>query len=162
MIVELAIPADQFRLDLRPRIHAKPLHPGVVLSLPSTRVGPLRYATDVFTAWADNLRAVALGLEALRRVERYGIARSGEQYTGFRALPSGASSQPRSEADCLLLLSEHSGMPVSAATPPEGIELAYRAAAKRLHPDRGGDSQAFQNLQDAMRLLRGRPAGGAR
>jgi hypothetical protein len=34
--------------------------------------------------WQDNLRAVALGLEALRRVERYGIAQRGEQYAGWR------------------------------------------------------------------------------
>ena len=162
MVVELAIPADQFRIDGRPRVHARPEHPGVVLSLPNSRVGPLRYATDVFTDWRENLRGIALGLQALRRVERYGIARHGEQYTGFRALPVGDAGRPLSEADCLLLLSEHSGMPVSANTPPEDIELAYRAAVKRLHPDRGGHTGAFQHLQDAIRLLRGRPTGGTR
>ena len=51
--------------------------------------GPLKYATDVFDHWHANLRAIALGLEALRKVERYGITQRGEQYTGFRTWNSG-------------------------------------------------------------------------
>jgi hypothetical protein len=127
-------------------------------------VGPLRYATDVFTTWTDNLRAVALGLEALRRVERYGISRRGEQYAGFRALPTGEDTGPPGEAEALRLLAEHSGITLTAASRPEIVEAAYRAAVKRVHPDRGGDTRTFQRLQDAIRILRGgqhpnRPGG---
>ena len=32
-----------------------------------------------------NLRSIALGLKALRAVDRYGVSRRGEQYAGFRA-----------------------------------------------------------------------------
>ena len=45
----------------------------------------LVYATDCCDFWQHNLRSIALGLEALRAVDRYGISRRGEQYAGFRA-----------------------------------------------------------------------------
>lgn len=45
----------------------------------------LVYATDVCEFWQHNIRSIALGLEALRAVDRYGISRRGEQYAGFRA-----------------------------------------------------------------------------
>jgi hypothetical protein len=38
-----------------------------------------------------NLRAIALGLEALRKVERYGIAERGQQYAGFAQIGAGTA-----------------------------------------------------------------------
>lgn len=95
--LEVAIPAgDAWRLDGRPRAHARADHPGVVLSFTSRALRKeLRYATDRFAAWQDNLRAIALGLEALRKVERYGIANRGEQYAGWAQLTSGGPDPVR-------------------------------------------------------------------
>lgn len=45
----------------------------------------LIYATDCCVFWQHNVRSIALGLESLRAVDRYGITRRGEQYAGFRA-----------------------------------------------------------------------------
>lgn len=45
----------------------------------------LVYATDACQFWQHNVRSIALGLEALRAVDRFGISRRGEQYAGFRA-----------------------------------------------------------------------------
>jgi hypothetical protein len=45
----------------------------------------LVYATDVCEFWQHNVRSIALGLEALRAVDRYGISKRGQQYAGFRA-----------------------------------------------------------------------------
>ncbi len=144
-VMEVAIPPEQFRIDGRPRATAKASHPGVVLSLPRTSVGPLRYATDRYTTWQENLRAIALGMEALRRVERYGITRRGEQYTGFRAIESGDIT---SREDALAFLTRHA--------PGAGSDQdRYRVAARRLHPDAGGDPEEFKRLQAAMRILRG-------
>lgn len=67
-------------------------HVGCVVHLVGSRFGDLRYACDTFGKWEANLRAVALGLEALRKVERYGIARRGEQYAGGRPTGSRASA----------------------------------------------------------------------
>lgn len=53
----------------------------------------LVYATDACQFWQHNVRSIALGLEALRAVDRFGISRRGEQYAGFRAaLPARAGS----------------------------------------------------------------------
>lgn len=156
-VLEVAIDPSQFRIDGRPRVTAKADHPGVVLSLPHTDHGPLRYATDRFVTWQENLRAVALGLEALRRVERYGITRRGEQYIGFAALPPGrgaGDAGPMTRAHALAFLSEHGGVPLTAATSDDDIDRAYRRAARVLHPDRGGDASLFHALQDAMAVLR--------
>jgi hypothetical protein len=51
-----------------------------------------QFAVDVFPTWQANLRAITLGLEALRRVQRYGIVKEDEQYTGFKALTSGRTT----------------------------------------------------------------------
>jgi hypothetical protein len=51
-----------------------------------------QFAVDMFPSWQDNLRAIALGLEALRKVERYGIANRGEQYAGWAQLTAGGPS----------------------------------------------------------------------
>jgi hypothetical protein len=52
----------------------------------------LVYATDACVYWQHNVRSIALGLEALRAVDRYGITRKGEQYAGFRAALSAGSA----------------------------------------------------------------------
>lgn len=152
-VLEVAIEPGQFRIDGRPRATARASHPGVVLSLPTTSVGPLRYATDRYQTWQDNLRAIALGMEALRRVDRYGITRRGEQYAGFRAIESTPSDDLRRSFH-LKFLANAAGWPVVPMT-PDDIELAYRQAAKRLHPDAGGSTEQFQRLQASISILRG-------
>lgn len=49
-----------------------------------------QFAVDTFTSWEDNLRAIVLGMEALRKVARYGIVKGNEQYTGWRQLTAKA------------------------------------------------------------------------
>jgi hypothetical protein len=115
--LEIAIEPEMFRLDGRPRAGAKASHPGVVLSFKSLALGKdLRYATDRFWSWQDNLRAVALGLEALRKVERYGIANRGEQYAGWAQLPAGGPSADRGRD----LIRQYGGVvPALRATHPD-------------------------------------------
>lgn len=146
-VMEVAIDPGQFRIDGRPRARAAAIHPGVVLSLPMTSVGPLRYATDRFLTWQDNLRAIVLGMEALRKVERYGITRRGEQYAGFRALPPGGDTGPMTPEQARNFLHVHGAGHTT-------VEAQYRAAAKNLHPDKGGNTEDFQRLQRAMGVLR--------
>lgn len=79
------------RQDGQPRANVRAhVHPGVELSFKSREHGQLTYATDQFTEWQDNVRAIALSLEALRAVERYGVSK-GRQYTGFALLEAGPS-----------------------------------------------------------------------
>jgi len=125
--LQIAVGEEDIRLDGQIRAAARPSHPGVIVSFES-RHGSLVYATDVFDRWQDNVRAIALGLEALRRVDRYGIARSGEQYAGWKQLAAGDS--PRAVYD-------------------RGAELVHRhgsvhAALKATHPDHGGTADELR------------------
>jgi hypothetical protein len=128
-----------------------------VLSFEST-YGPLMYATDKFTIWRDNLRAIALGLEALRKVERYGITRSGEQYTGFRALEASSSTTVEDAARTMAAFTDDEwkwdDLLVEVGTlGKEWTRQAYRTAAKRRHPDVGGSHSDWLRLEEAYRLL---------
>lgn len=138
VVIEIDVDETMIRLDGWPRADARPASPAVVLSFES-RYGPLRYATDVFRSWQDNLRAIALGLEALRRVDRYGITRRGEQYTGWRQLTAGAGSGPFTKEEAAAVIARH------------GVSVA--AALKATHPDHGGDPDEFARVQRARELL---------
>jgi hypothetical protein len=133
VVVELAVGEDDIRRDGLPRVHARPAHPGVVVSFTS-RWGPMRVATDRFDAWQDNLRAIALGLESLRRVDRYGISRSGEQYTGWRQLEAGNGSGDVERGRQLI---HKYG--------------TFREALKAVHPDHGGTNADVQAVIAARR-----------
>lgn len=128
IVIQVALREDQIRSDGWPKQgHAQPPNPGVVLAFDS-RHGPLKYATDRFHRYEDNVRAIALGLEALRKVDRYGISTRGEQYAGWKALPSGHSDMGLAERGAALV-EEHGSI---------------RAALKATHPDVGGDAEDFR------------------
>lgn len=133
-VIELALTEREIRLDGWPRAEARPSHPGVVISFDSKH-GPLRYGTDAFPHWQANVRAVALGLEALRKVDRYGIGKRGEQYQGWRQLTAG---------------------PAMTATEAQELLDSYggeRKALQASHPDTGGSSEEFQKVQGAREVL---------
>ena len=163
-VIQLALTESDIRNDGLPRAHARPTHPGVIVAFDSKH-GPLKYATDRYgdsgydrPGWHANLRAIALGLEALRKVDRYGIAQRGEQYTGWKALGSGIAMPSMSVEDAAQFLADSAGVGEAAASVVSSAlnrAAAYRMAAKRLHPDLGGDPQAFLRLQEALRVLEG-------
>lgn len=132
IIIGCGLREQDIRNDGWPRANAQtPAHPGVEVSF-STRHGRLVYATDVCERWEHNVRAVALGLEALRAVDRHGITRRGEQYAGFKALGAG-----RSDGDVergRRLIEQHGS-----------VHAALHAA----HPDHGGSDQDFRDVQAA-------------
>jgi hypothetical protein len=146
----VAIPADQFRLDGKPRAQAKAEHPGVILSLDS-RHGHLSYPCDTFLTWQDNLRAVVLALESLRRVDRYGVSRHGEQYRGYAAIESGPTAWTgldQAWAD----LERISG--VSADAVKAKPRAALRIAKRNAHPDTGGSRGEWEIVTITERVLR--------
>lgn len=151
----VAIPAgDMWRLDGRPRAHAVATHPGVIFSLDSKH-GHLSYPCDSFTTWQDNLRAIALALEALRKVDRYGVTKRGEQYRGFLALEATAAPAGFATADAALrwLIDFTSWTPTfpGGEVPPRAV---LRAAQRRAHPDAGGGAATFQRVSLAEAKLR--------
>jgi hypothetical protein len=134
---------EDLRLDGMPRAGARtPQHPGVRIAFDSKH-GPLTYATDAYEIWQHNVRAIALGLEALRAVDRYGITRTGEQYKGWRQIEA-PPGEPTTLEQARRLIDSYGG----------------RAAAfKATHPDRGGDVEDYHRVQAALRILSGQ--GGA-
>lgn len=150
----VVLQADFRERDLRadgwPRADARtPQHPGVILSFES-RVGPQRYATDAHDFWQHNVRGIALGLEALRAVDRYGITRSGEQYAGWKQLTAGSGIT--TEAAALHLIGRLAAVPMSELRQPDR-RRAYRHALIRAHPDNGGTSELLAEVRDAGRVL---------
>jgi hypothetical protein len=143
--------ANDLRRDGALRAQAKIEHPGVRLSFESKH-GPLTYSTDAFDgtytrpAWQQNLRAIALGLEALRKVDRYGIARSGEQYRGWRAIEAGGELGP------LAVLRQWAALYTDAV--PDERHALTRAARIGSHPDKhDGDHAPFRAVQAALHEL---------
>ena len=151
IVLQVAMTEQDFRIDGYPRAQAKAEHPGVILSLES-RHGALSWPCDTFTTWQDNVRAIALAMEALRKVDRYGVTKRGEQYTGWKALPPGsgapASHMTRDEALAL----------VKDLTPPskrdEPVERLVRWAKIGAHPDRhDGDHALAYKVDEAAKVL---------
>lgn len=129
LVIQLALQESDIRRDGLPRADSRPAHPGVILAFRSKH-GPLQYATDEFSDWQSNLRAVALGLEALRKVDRYGVSKRGEQYAGWKALPAPTSSADRGRR----LIEQHGG---------------EKQALRATHPDHGGNPEDFHAVQAA-------------
>lgn len=89
VVMGVGLEERDLRLDGTPRANVRAMsHPGVEISFDSRDHGRLTYATDQYWDWQDNVRAVALSLEALRAVDRHGVAK-GRQYTGFALLTAG-------------------------------------------------------------------------
>jgi hypothetical protein len=154
IVLQVAMREGDIRQDGYPRANAKAEHPGVILAFES-RHGPLSYAVDTYDDWQDNIRAIALALEALRAVDRYGVTRRGEQYRGWQAIEAPANGKMTAE-QAARFIAEQSGIRLDASEVRQhgGMRAdAYRAAARRLHPDAGGSHEAFTRLQEAKRVL---------
>lgn len=157
----LAIPAGGWRIDGKPRADAKTEHPGVIFSIDS-KFGHLSYPADRFTHWHDNLRAIALALEALRKVDRYGVTKRGEQYKGFLALEATAAPagfvDTEAAARFLAMIADmfiDPGLRMVAAYDADELRHILRKAQFRGHPDHGGDTEVFQRVSLAEAKLRG-------
>jgi hypothetical protein len=70
---------------------------GVIVSFESPK-GSISFPCDRYTDWKDNLRAIALSLEALRAVDRYGVTRGNEQYRGWTQIGNGNGKMDRASA----------------------------------------------------------------
>jgi hypothetical protein len=126
----------------------------VIVSFHSPK-GPLSFPCDTFDSWEDNLRAIALALEALRKVDRYGVTSNAEQYKGFAQLPapekSGANGfkTPAEAAHFIAQLMQSDWTQSNVLRGRESLDTAYKYAARKAHPDTGGSHESFVKLQAA-------------
>lgn len=144
VVIQVDVTEGELRRDGMLRANAKVDFPGVPVSFDS-RHGALTYATDRYEqrwyggppGWQANVRAIALALEALRAVDRYGVTGRGEQYRGWLAIEAGAG-RPTTREEAQALLDSYGGL---------------RAALKATHPDTGGSRADFERVQEARRVL---------
>lgn len=100
------------------------------------------FACDRWDRVKDNMRAIEKTIEAMRGIERWGASDMLERaFSAFEALPPPTRKTWR----------EILGFPPGAKPDRDVIELAFRSKAKTDHPDGGGSSEAFSELQDARR-----------
>ena len=142
------------RQDGYPYANARPRSPAVVLMFDSKH-GFQRFPCDTYDRWGDNMRAIALSLEALRSVNRWGVAKHGEQYRGWGRLPARASATMDLKAAAAFVAAA-AGEPYTAdglIAVSSTASMACRVAAKRLHPDVGGSPRDWQTFQEAKASL---------
>lgn len=159
VVLRLAVTPEQIRADGGVRANARISDPSVVLEFKSG-ADRLSFPCDRFNWWEDNVRAIALALEALRKVDRYGV-RSGRQYEGFKALPGGQPAAEPAQAvtiDAVFYrLEQLCRGDVSAyyiKIDVESARNAVRRAARYTHPDADtGSTAAFQELQQIKQVL---------
>jgi len=155
VVIQVDVTEADLRRDGMLRANAKVGFPGVKVSFDSKH-GPLTYATDEYAHWQANVRAVALSLQALRAVDRYGVSKSGEQYRGWTALPSGSPNGQMTADDAARLLAGYADSGVTAdhvLSDAEARRAAFRQASRRTHPDHGGNAEAFARVTAARDLL---------
>lgn len=161
IVLQMALDDSQITIDGRPYARARPDHPGVILSFDS-KFGPLQYPCDTFTDWQANVRAIAIALENLRRVDRYGVSRRGEQYTGWKKLPpaGGTTTTMTAEAAACVLLKwagedpdDEEMVEALLQAPASLADRIRRDAMKAAHPDRGGNGEAFHAVATAWKVL---------
>lgn len=150
IVIQAAVAFDDIRNDGMLRASARPSWPGVILAFDSKH-GPLSYPCDQFSDWQSNVRAIALALEALRAVDRYGVTKRAEQYQGWAKLPGPTHELAMTPQQAVTVLGKAAcdQTPISRET----LEDVYRRACAATHPDVGGDAVAFKQVQAAKAVL---------
>lgn len=103
---------------------------------------------DQWNVIVDNMWAVAKTIEALRGIERWGVSDFlKHSFQGFNALPPKQADKPKRE---WWIVMDYSQRPGTASWDWAGVEAQYKSLAKNRHPDMGGSTDAFQELNSAF------------
>jgi hypothetical protein len=178
LVIEIDVREQDLRLDGMLRANARADQPAVIVAFESKH-GPLLYRSDQYAQqwssrmedWQHNVYAVAKTLEALRAVDRYGAARSGEQYRGYRQIggaPAIVTEAPMTDERAATLLVRaarlSSGRPGVVAHDGAALldgrldrDAIIRRAQRNTHPDTRLDDVdvTFDDVQRAAAHLRG-------
>lgn len=165
IVMRVSADPSDIRQDGMLRARAQVGFPGVKVSFDS-RFGPLTYATDAYeryaggklASWQANVRAIALGLTALRAVDRYGITKTGEQYRGWTAIAAKPMEDTLTFDSARMVFADALGVQTYVIADDlrtkEGIGRVYKLAAKKHHPDViGGDGSVMRLITKARDVL---------
>lgn len=152
VVIQMDCDRSQIRRDGLLRTDAK-ARPGVIVSFTTSLQQSLSYPCDRFDNWADNIRAIALALEALRKVDRYGVSGNGEQYRGWLALPSPNGDHWTKQQAWEFIATTIGADPKCPIPPHVYLERTLVTAERKTHPDTGGNPEDFKKVQQARELL---------
>lgn len=112
------------------------------------------YPCDTFDDWQDNLRAIALSMEKLRGVERYGVFKYGDIMDRL-ALASAEGKISETDAAFEFIAKQSGHQVIDISYNKSALKNAYRIAAQKLHPDTNGGetTEDFHKLQQARTVL---------
>jgi len=96
-------------------------------------------ACDRYYRVADNIAAIAAHIDALRRIERYGVGTIEQALAGYRSLPADSA------ADWRQVFGFGKQEDVSA----EQLQQVFKARAALAHPDKGGTDEGMMHLNRA-------------
>lgn len=160
-VLQIDVSDYDLRKDGGLRANARPMTVAIRVTFTAKAKGPLSFAIDQYDDWRDNVRAVAKTLEALRAVDRYGVATTGEQYRGWTAIDNRSATMTHEQAAEFIAhwSGNWSGNPPDVVAKMILADIAtvlpfvYRAAAKRAHPDATGDDGDTMTRLNAARDL---------
>jgi hypothetical protein len=113
----------------------EPFDPGAAVYFTLNKK-PMCLACDKWDRVADNVAALAQHIDALRRIDRYGVGSLEQAFAGYMALP------PMS-VDWWTVLG------VDANATLEQVDEAFKRQAFIAHPDRGGTHDEMARLSEA-------------
>jgi hypothetical protein len=154
--VELALELKRGAMDLRQDGMLKSdARPGraIILSFLDREGVRHAYPCDTYGWWQDNVHAIAVVLEDLRRAERYGV-QSALLRAGFKALPSQTAPTMRAQDAAAVITEGTTYTDREILTDVAIAKTAIRAAIHRTHPDRNdGHRRAYDRVDEARKVL---------
>jgi hypothetical protein len=119
-----------------------------------------RFPADKYADWKDNVRSIAMVLEGLRMIERHGV-KSEAQYAGYKALPEASATAAdegvtRAAKDLAKLAYDSTTEEFwkEIVFDRDAAEVAFKLAAQKHHPDRGGKDGNMSCANVAIATLR--------
>lgn len=169
IVIEGGFLIHQIRNDGWPRGSASPLHQDIRLNF-NGKHGAMSFSCGTYNRWEDNLRAIGLVMQDLRLMAEKGVGTGTEQYRGWSALPpstggivAGEWANAEEAAREIAVLAGEWWVAGDDPTLMIGdrslLADAFRAAAKRCHPDAGGSDAQMARLnraRDYIEKARGR------
>jgi hypothetical protein len=139
----------QLRLDGSPRSDIEPPDPGAAVYF-TFKGRATVLACDRYKRVADNITAMASHIDALRRIDRYGVGTIEQALAGYKALPADSAADWRTVF----------GFARDVRVTTETLDAEFKRLARQRHPDTGGTEEGMQQLNRAHDFARAELNGG--